>query len=47
MPVWKFNILLKKCAKHRDFNGGGAKRQFELGNEFCQAKREYRTKKTL
>ncbi len=45
MPVSKFNILLKNYAQHRYIND--AKRQFELGNKFCLAKLEYRTKKTL
>ncbi len=46
MPVLKFDIFLNNCAKHHDIKAGGAKRQFELGNELCLAKHEYRTKKT-
>jgi hypothetical protein len=35
-------MLFKNCAQDRDINGGDAMRQFELGNEFGLAKREYR-----
>ncbi len=44
-PVWEFKLGLKNSACPNILQGVTAECQFQLGNEFCLAKTEYRTKK--
>jgi hypothetical protein len=44
-PVWKYNMALKNTAYPKNLEDVPAECQFKLGNKFCQAKTEYRTKK--
>jgi hypothetical protein len=46
-PVWKLNLALKNSPCPNNLKGVAAECHLLLGNEFCQAKPEYRTKKTL